>query len=236
MAGAGLFANFSGFEQLDANVKKLQTMNYDAALRGAAEVLRQIVGEAFKNQADPESGQAWKPTGSLALSTRPGGGTGGKTLVDTGRLMQSLMASVPYFTATETGIGTNLVYASTQQAGAKITRSEGDGFLYIPLTREAKRAASAKRWIEQNKDKKLVWIGGKKSEVGFLAYIDETPVGPNEKGKKLIKVFLRKKSVVIPARPFLGMNETHQDKIVGIIQFQLGRTWTEQDLRDAPAK
>jgi len=55
-----------------------------AGVKGAAEVKRN-----FQKGCD-KAGRAWKPLTPLTLALRPGGGGGGKTLLDTGALRASI--------------------------------------------------------------------------------------------------------------------------------------------------
>lgn len=79
----------------------------------ASQKLMEAIGQAMKGQTirrfkqgvDPD-GQAWAP------SSRAGGMKKGKTLVDTGRLRDSISFSA---TPTEVHVGSNVVYAHIHQ-------------------------------------------------------------------------------------------------------------------------
>ena len=93
---------------------------------------------------------------------------GGRTLTDTGRLMQSITHE-----ASDSGVavGTNVLYAAIHQFGGKITAKTGKGLVF---------KGAGDQWV-------------------------------------------RKQSVTIPARPFLGLDDEDEAEITAIAEDWLGR-------------
>jgi phage gpG-like protein len=157
--------------------------------------LQEQVGRTFDLGRDPMTGATWKPTGQLALSTRPGGGQGGKPLRDTQRLLNSLTTSFPQLEGKDITISSNLPYASIHHTGGTIKPVKAKS-LSIPLTREARRIGGAGDFFRQNSRKNPFIIPGKKEGVAFVV----------TKGARggLDFHYMLVKQVVIPARPYLG--------------------------------
>lgn len=178
--------------------------------------LKRITATAFRSQSDPTTGAAWPKTGPLALATRPGGGGAGKALRDTGVLFQSINGTPPVVTATSVSIGSNLIYAGIHQTGGTI-RPRNSKFLAIPLTREARKAGSARRWLDQRKAAgKPGFFAGR----AIMGYED----GKGTKGYGYVAHWALVSSVTIRARPYLGYSERDAVGFLQLIeQFVLGR-------------
>ena len=112
-------------------------------------ILQSEAARTFRNQADPVTGAPWKPTGSLAMSTRAGGG---KTLVDTAGLLNDLVSGIPVIEGDKVSIKSNKVYGPIQNEGGTITPKNAK-FLAIPLTRRARLAGSPRRFRETPTDR-----------------------------------------------------------------------------------
>lgn len=116
---------------------------------------------------------------------------GGQTLSMTRRLRNSIT-----YEASETGVtvGTNVAYAAAHQFGATI-RAKAGPFLAIPVTPQA-RAAGSPRNFEG--------LHVQQSAKGQFLLADE----------KGVVHYLLRAQVVLPARPFLGVNEEDEKEIV----------------------
>jgi len=102
-------------------------------------IKRVVIQKAFDSEADPATGTKWRPTSAFTLASRPGGGTGGKTLRDTGRLMQAYMAVAPRATAESVEIvPTAIKYSAIHQFGGVIKPKKGK-FLQLPMNRAGRR-------------------------------------------------------------------------------------------------
>jgi len=171
-------------------------------------LMKRQAAETFTKQRDPVTGAPWPKTGDLAMRSRPGGGGGGKTLSDTGRLLQSIMSRAPEVTPNSVAIGTNLEYARIHQDGGTIKPKKAK-MLAIPLNRVAARAKSARRWMDANKSlNPFVWKGIQGNKL-FIVYVEK-----RGKSKGKIKpMFLLVPSVKIPRRRFLGLGLGHMLEI-----------------------
>lgn len=89
----------------------LGTWAIPSALYEVGESVRSMAVDAFSGSESPE-GAAWKPS-QRALAA------GGKTLVDTGTLQNSLSVSA---SRDEVSVGSNMVYAAIHQLGGKAGR------------------------------------------------------------------------------------------------------------------
>ena len=143
-------------------------------------------------------GSKWLPLGH----PRPNGG--GLPLRDFGALGASVVARTE---PNAVIVGTNLIYAGVHQWGATITPKSGK-FLSIPLTVEAKRWGSPR--FPRPFPRPLFPLFRKGANRGVLA---EFVSG------RLVAQYALVRSVVIPARPFLGYSP----------QFisELGDLWSE---------
>lgn len=91
------------------NLRKLQqkTQNLSPCMKIIAEIMRTAVIKNFEEGGRPK----WKPSARALLQ-------GGKTLVDTGRLMRSVTA---HATQDKAVVGTNVKYAPIHQFGGRIS-------------------------------------------------------------------------------------------------------------------
>ena len=208
---AGAFSRF---------IFKMQTKGArDAFKRGADGIgapLMKIIGvklteqvvRTFARGVDPVTGAKWKRTSPGALAIRASGG--GETMKATGRLMRSLSRPAKV-TGKSARIGTGIRYAEAHQLGMTIRAKSGKS-LAIPITREAARAGSCRRWWAQKESQGLkpfvlkgvvllpnrAWTGGKNSQ---------------KKNTLLDAHWVLKKSVNIPQRRFLGVGATYGAEI-----------------------
>jgi phage gpG-like protein len=167
----------------------------------------------FEKQADPRTGKAWakgkgvgfKRPGSRILENNPGSGLKG-----------SINAAQPIVDAKAVSIGTNKVYARIHQEGGVIRAKPGKA-LAIPVTQEAARAGSARRFMQKN-PKAFIW---RKKEHGEREAVNSGKPGyivtPFRKTK--IKIhFLLRKSVTIPARPFMGWSTEARAEVARLVR------------------
>ena len=203
--------------------------------------LLMIAGGAMKGQVvrtfnaakDPISGAPWPPTSQFTLSLRPGGGGGGKTLRDSNQLFNSLVSAVPQISGNTVSLTTNKVYAAMQNYGGTI-RPRNTKYLAIPLTREAKRAGSAKRWMEQNSSLRPFFFQRSSQEAsriagyaGFKTVFIATREGTG-KAARLVFHFVLKESVEIPQRRFLGWGEAYVKEILTLLDQYIARKAEEK--------
>jgi phage gpG-like protein len=130
---------------------------------------------------------------------RPGGGN--KVLRDKGLLAASVQGRV---TSHGVELFTSHVGANTHQFGGVITAKRGK-FLAIPLTKEAKRIGSPR----QNGFPRPLFV--LEASGGGLYLVEATSAG------QLVFHYALKKSVTIPARPFVGFSEETLQTIERII-------------------
>lgn len=95
------------------------------AMRDIAGQLEKETQYRFSESSRGPSGQAWKPS-ARALKT------GGKTLRDTGRLLNSITSESD---ATSARVGTNVDYAAIHQFGGKIKKAARIQTLYVSRVR-----------------------------------------------------------------------------------------------------
>lgn len=163
--------------------------------------LQEQTAARFRTQTSP-AGIPWKRTGELALSTRPGGGGGGRTLSDSDQLLGSIINPDPRVDADSVRIGSNLPYANIHQYGGTISPRAAKN-LAIPLTREARRSGRARRWWKQNEQRHPFILPGKR----------DSAVIATRQGKRVTAHWLLKKSVTIPARPYLGVSDQNMKEL-----------------------
>lgn len=151
-------------------------------------VAQMAVSDVKKNFAEGHApdGTPWRP---LAHG-RPGRPAGAKPLRDTGVLLASIAGR-----AVDAGVavGSNLAYARLHQEGGTVAPKRGK-FLAIPLTKEARRAGSPRRFPRKLEPR--IRKGGAAGVMGEVG-----------KDGRLAKVhYALVKSVTVPARPFLGFS------------------------------
>lgn len=197
--------NFS--KDLDLVASKVEALA-GASLRPELELLGKRMQRStmtrFREQRAP-SGAAWPRPSGLTLSSRVRGGGGGKVLSDTGALLRSITSRQPVVEGNTVTIGSNLIYAAIHQLGGTI-RPKHSKHLAVPVSREAKRAGSARRFLAANS--KSGFLFGKKGVYG---------IGELRGGKRVLH-FLLLDEVVVPARPYLGFEEDDRAFISDLLQ------------------
>jgi phage virion morphogenesis protein len=109
---------------------KLAAVNPDKSLPVIGETLVEHIREGFANERDPD-GAPWKRLSdtTLALRRQGSGGGGARILQDTRRLYNSINAQVR---GAGVAVGTNVIYAATQQFGRDDNRIFGRAQAPIP--------------------------------------------------------------------------------------------------------
>ena len=135
------------------------------------------------------------PPANAALTVALKGSS--KPLTDTGALLSSITSRTDGDKAV---IGTNRIGARINQFGGTITPKKG-AWLWIPASKQVKTelrncGGSITRLIRFYKQKGYSFFASRSGKL-FLA----------RREKEVIRFFIRKKSVVIPARPFLYFSD-----------------------------
>jgi len=167
-------------KQIQEKLKKVKDIKL--VLRKIAEFVKGFTIRLFNEQKDPY-GKAWKP---LAFNTKRKASS--KILIDTGLLRSSIKSEV--INDNTIRLGSYVIYAPTHQFGAKITAKRRK-FLTIPITTES-------RYISLENIKARYYSTFIRKNVIF---------GQKTKGSKPIALFILKREVEIPARPFLPYKE-----------------------------
>lgn len=204
----GLFANLSS-----AGARRVLTV--------AGIQMQTMVNRTFKDQRDPVTGVAWPAISGATRQSRPGGGGRGRALVDTAALRKDLVESAPRVRGGTVSIGTSLKYARLHQEGGTL-RPKSAKYLWVPLTREARRAGSPKRWMQQNAGHNFTRRTGRGNLMVFKR-------GGRGRGGATPH-FLLLKQVRIPARPFLGWprNPATQNKIAELVNREVRATFLHE--------
>jgi phage gpG-like protein len=204
----GVLVNIEQLKMLQQSLGQFTSRfaNMTPAMAEVAITMKSQVGRTFNRQADPVSGAPWKALGKLTLGNRRGSGQGAKPLRDTGRLLQSLIASNPVVSANAASISTNLVYANVQNYGGTIrpTRSK---YLAIPLDAEAAKAGGARRYFDRLKTNPNLQMSVRFPVMGVV----------NVRTGKFTPKFLLKSSVTIPGRRYLGFGNEYAEEIMDIV-------------------
>jgi phage virion morphogenesis protein len=158
-----------------------------------AQVLVSDSRRRFQTATDP-GGRPWKPL----KHRRPNGGD--KPLRDTGVLRNSITGEA---TATGAVVFSNLPYARLHEYGGTV-RPKRSKYLAIPLTRDAKRTGSPRRFRV-----KLSFRPFKRKGTGGVLFV--------RRAGTTIDHYLLVKSVTIPARPFLSPSDAALKLIDGIV-------------------
>lgn len=177
--------------------RRMRTPDLRKPLGAAAVALAASTKENFDGGHDPD-GVPWKPLAHPRVNSKGSD----KPLRDKGLLMASVSARgakghIERIGRQELQFGTNLIYARLHQEGGVIRPKNGK-YLAIPLTREAQRAVSPRRFAGS-----LFTI---KSKKGNLLLAERSGGGIKPQYALL-------KQVHIPARPFLGLNQKTIDII-----------------------
>lgn len=146
------------------------------------------VKQRFGEQRSPD-GTAWLPL----RNRRPRGGN--LALMDTGKLRASISGRAEGTDSIV--VGTNIQYAAIHQFGG-IIRPRRGRMLAIPLTVEAQRAGSPRRFQRPLSPR----VRGNR---GVL--VEQTPGGRGRAHYALVR------QVTIPARPFLGFSPAFVEKL-----------------------
>lgn len=157
-----------------------------AVKKEIAAVLVADTRRRFVTGTDP-GGRKWLPL----KRKRPDGGD--KPLLDTGLLRASVQAEP---TPTGVVLFSALKYSRLHQDGGTV-RARAGKYLAIPLTREAKRAGSPRRFRA-----KLSFRPFRRKRTGGVLY---SP--PRSKGEEPTDQYILVPSYRVPARPFLGASE-----------------------------
>lgn len=110
MAKSGCSLNWGGLDKVVGNAAR-QLADRKQLLSTIGEALVSSTSKRFEDGRDPE-GKAWEASARAAAE-------GGKTLADTGRLMQSIDYAV---TPDSVMVGSNVAYARIHQMGGKAGR------------------------------------------------------------------------------------------------------------------
>lgn len=176
-------------------------------------VLQREMGTIFREQSDPVTGAKWQQPGGLTLSLRPKGGAGGEALKDTGRLRNALVSARPKIVGNQVSVDTTGVpYAAMQNFGG-VQRPKRAKMLAIPLTSEAKRAGTARRWWSRNEDQKPFVFG--KGRRLFIA--------TNDQRGRLVLHYMLRDSVTIPQRRFIGVSPRLVDRSMKVATAVVGK-------------
>lgn len=202
------------------------TLSGDAALRGRIVTLASrlqdmqpplrafsrhaaaIPARSIKEGVSPETGSAFKPTSPFTLGLRPGGGGGGKTLYDTGRLVRSFLASKVEYTKMSMRLGSPVEYALLQQLGGTVLPKTAR-MLAIPLQPEARKAGGARRWWSKYGATRRPFIRRGPSGKLFIFGKD------GAHGVKPFFMLLDKVTVV--GRPYLGFKREDRELFLSLL-------------------
>jgi len=193
------------------------------ALVGAK--MKEQVAETFALARDPVTGNPWKRTSDMTLRLRPGGGGGGKTLQDTGRLLQAIVAARPVVTddSVSVGPGAKIVYAAIHNFGGVITPKNAK-MLSLPLTREAKRFTGARAWWQANLSKSpFIYDPSKGAKAYAKRLYIATSTGKGEAARVKVHWMLVPR-IAMPQRRFLGWGEAQIAGCLDVLAGLLDRT------------
>jgi len=195
-----LTVTISGADKTAAALARIGAAMKRPLMLGLDAMMKDQVNRTFSRQADPVTGSPWKRTGPLALRNRPSGG--GQTLRATaGGLLDSIVSRAPMVTDTSVTIGTDKAYGPIHQTGG-IVRPKTAKKLAIPLTREAVRAGSARRWMAQNQKK---------------YFFTPNAICKREPGGRVVAHFARLDSSTIPMRRYLGIGPEYGREIEAFV-------------------
>lgn len=152
-----------------------------AAMEDIAGDLEETTRRRFESGTGP-GGIAWTPSARAKKA-------GGKTLIDSGQLLASIVSRS---SATEAEAGTNKEYAALHQFGGTVDRPA--------------RTVTTYRRVAGKMDRFRDWRFVKK---GKANYAEDHAVAGHK--------------AVYPARPFLGIDDAGERRIVGIIERHLTR-------------
>lgn len=215
--------NMAGLHDAQRRIERLGTA-MDFTQRGLGLLvgtkMKQLTMENFERQADPVTGTPWQAVGGLRALTKRAGGRILEGNPASG-IKGSINGAVPQVTPRTVSIGTNKEYARIHQLGGVVKAKPGKS-LAMPLTPEAARAGSARRFREQRPDS-FLYVPKKdrrlaSNSTNGTAFIAE-PVG--KKGSKVKLHFLLKKQIRMPRRPFLGWSKAGRTLVSNVMAAQL---------------
>lgn len=191
-----------------------------ALMEMAGELAKRQVIRNIDQQRDPITGKNWPGRKRVSLLSRKDGG--GKALYDTGRLAKSIVSSPVIVTSNSAEIGSNLPYAPIHQNGGTITAKKSK-YLAIPVSLIAKRAGSARRFIEQAKrrNEDPTFLRGRGGTLVIVHYTGRKWKS-NGRGRRRtmespgeMKIaFILKRAVKIPQRRFFGIGQREQVELI----------------------
>lgn len=164
--------------------------------REIAQIAVSDVKRRFATGTAPD-GTRWRPL----KFARPNGGN--QPLRDTGQLMASITGE---HKPTEVTVGTNRQGAALHHFGGTVKPKKAK-VLTIPLTPEAKRAGSPRRFVRREGDPRPL----------FARLI----------GAKMVGHFLCVPKVVVPARPFMGLSAEAMDLITRVLAEDAAKRWQQ---------
>lgn len=194
--------------------------------------MKGIAGRSIDRQKSPATGAAFPGLGPMVRRLRGSG----KRLYDTGRLVKSWMAAPIRVTRGRVRVVNSYPPAALHQFGGTV-RPKSARMLAIPLTKQAKRAGSARRWWANSEKKGLkpftftskagnvcIGVSKKKARRGAAGF---SKYGPAE----LETHFLLLQSVSIPATPYLGFGREEKAKFSEMVTTYLTRVAREKGAR-----
>ena len=191
------FAYFEGFDKFSEFLKDIG-QRVQRILPEIAPEVRDFIVENIKKGDFKENSPLTK---KLKGSSKP--------LVDTG----ALRASITYvINNKELKVGSNLIYAPVHQFGATITPKVAKK-LTIPATKKIRKyvmAMGVKKFIKslENRGFKVVFLN--KSVIAVPPDGKSSAGGLKLKKGKGEVIFIRKEKVVIPARPYLYLDDAQR--------------------------
>lgn len=190
-----------------------------------------IGARSLDSQSDPVSGRRWQKPRPGTLGIRPGGGGGGKALYDTGRLARSLTRR-PRVAENSVTVGSNLAQARLLQFGGTVVPKRAK-HLTQPLTREAARTQSFRRWwTEMERKNRRPFILRRRGKVLAMALAKpakrRSGAGSGRARAEVPKVEAHWKLVAkmtVPARPFLGFSPSSKRLLNDLLRSELSNAY-----------
>lgn len=189
----------------DAQLKAaLDRVRLGLPLGGQMQPLMEQLGRVLKTGAQLRFRSKRAPDGADWDQSRRAKQEGGQTLSLSRRLRNSLTY---HATASSVTVGTNVVYAAIHQFGGVI-RAKNGPFLAIPVTALARAAGSPRNMpnlaVAQTLKGQFVMVDRDRGTVHFLL----------------------RRSVTMPARPFLGVSDGDRAELLRVMQDHIGRAWS----------
>ena len=186
----------------------------------------QRVADHMVGSTQQKINQGIAPANAPLTVAVKGGKNPSKTLYDHGHLIGSIAGRA---TTTEASVGTNKLYAKLQHFGGTIKAKKQ--WLFIPASAETRKMqrkysfAVGELMRKMRADGYNVWfqVNGNKGVV--MAEKKLKRYKRDDSGKKVHKafvLFILKKEVVIPARPFLSIDELDRKVIIRMARNELG--------------